>query len=94
VVFRNAGTHGTLAPVKLSKPTKTDAEMLLDFPRPTRSKDWFMRVTEIARGGYVVTARDRWGREVTHTGSETELAQMIEDVERYAASVSGSAATK
>jgi hypothetical protein len=46
-----------------------------------------MRVTEIAPGGYVVAARDRWGREVTHTGSESELAEMIEDVERYADSV-------
>jgi hypothetical protein len=73
--------------VKQAKLAKTDAEMLGDFPRRARAKDWFMRVTEIAPGGYVVAARDRWGREVTHTGSESELAQMIEDVERYAESV-------
>jgi hypothetical protein len=40
-----------------------------------------------ATGGYVVAARDRWGREVTHSGSWDELERMIEDVERYAEAV-------
>jgi hypothetical protein len=73
--------------VKLAKSAKTDAEMLVDFPRRARAKDWFIRVKEMSPGGYVVAARDRWGREVTHTGSESEIAKMIEDVERYAESV-------
>jgi hypothetical protein len=50
-----------------------------------------MSVKEIAPGGYVVAARDRWGREMTHTGSEEELARMIEDVEGYAEKVRSSA---
>jgi hypothetical protein len=79
--------HAKLTSVKLAKGTQTDEQMLFDYPRRARAKDWFIRVTEIAPGGYVVAASDRWGRQVTHTGSEDDLERMIEDVERYAESV-------
>jgi hypothetical protein len=74
--------------VKLAIEQRTDAQMLSEFPRRSRTPDWFLRVSEVSNGHYVVVARDRWGREVSRSGSETELEAMIEDCEEYAAATS------
>jgi hypothetical protein len=67
----------------------TDEEMLREFPRRARAKDWFIRVMEFAPGGYAVAAQDRWGRQVNQTCAEGELQRVIEEVERYAENVAG-----
>jgi hypothetical protein len=64
--------------------------MLAEFPRRARARDWFIRITEVSAGVYVVVARDRWGREVSHTGTpgtDAELDRLLEDVERSAEAV-------
>jgi hypothetical protein len=58
--------------------------MLQEYPRPARAPHWFIRVEEISPYVYRVSARDRWGHECSHTGTEDDLPWLIEDVERYA----------
>jgi hypothetical protein len=70
--------------VKAIKRPATDEEMLRDYPRRSRTPHWFVRVKEFANRGWIVTARDRWGREITHTGGDADVPRMIEDVEQYA----------
>jgi hypothetical protein len=79
--------------MRIARSPMSDEEMLREFPRRARAKDWFIRVQEFAPGGYRVAARDRWGREVTHTGSEADLDQLIEEVERYAESIAAQHST-
>lgn len=69
----------------------TDEEMLQAYPRRSRAPHWFIRVEEVSLGVYRVSARDRWGRECSHTGvagTDDELDRLIEDVERYIGSSS------
>jgi hypothetical protein len=82
--------RGSRLTLKTTIVAATDEEMLNEFPRRARATDWFLRIREIAPGGYVVAARDRWGRQVTHTCPEAELSRTIEDVERYAERVAAS----
>lgn len=63
----------------------TDDEMLLDFPRRSRTPGWFLRVQEVSAGHYIVTARNRRGIEVSVSGGAPDLPQMIEHCESYAA---------
>ncbi len=77
--------------MKTLKRPATDEEMLRDFPRRARAPHWFIRVTEFANGGWHVTARDRWGREFSQTGGDSDVPEMIEAAERYAESVTAAA---
>jgi hypothetical protein len=70
--------------VKARVAGRTDDEMLHLFPRRARTPNWFLRVKEVSAGHYVVTARDRWGREVSHEGGEADVSRMIEECERFA----------
>jgi len=63
--------------------------MLREFPRRARAVHWFLPVEEISAGVFRVSARDRWGRECSHTGTENDLDRLLEDVERYAETVAG-----
>jgi hypothetical protein len=74
--------------VKIAIEQRTDAQMLSEFPRRSRTPDWFLRVSEVSNGHWVVVARDRWGREVSRSGGDSELEAMIEDCEDYASSTS------
>jgi hypothetical protein len=80
--------RGTVSRMQAPRATATDEEMLAKFPRRARAKNWFMRVEEVSPFIYVVYARDRWGHEVKHSGTEDELDRVIEDVEKYAESIS------
>lgn len=85
-----ASTVWSLHPliVKLEIEPQTDAQMLSEFPRRSRTPHWFLRVKEVSNGHWVVIARDRWGREISRSGGEPELETMIEDCEEYAAATS------
>jgi hypothetical protein len=74
--------------VKLAIEQRSDAQMLSEFPRRSRTPDWFLRMSEVSNGHWVVVARDRWGREVSRSGGDTELEAMIEECEEYAAATS------
>jgi hypothetical protein len=80
--------------MKLGRRPMTDAEMLDEFPRRARAKDWFIRVKECAPGEYVVAAQDRWGRQVTQRCADSELERVIEEVEQYAERVSAELAAE
>lgn len=69
----------------------SDEEMLQEYPRRARAPHWFIRVEEVSACVYRVSARDRWGHEVSHTGTENDLERLIEDVECYAEHVAGNA---
>jgi hypothetical protein len=71
--------------MKLPIEPRTDAEMLRKLPRRSRTPGWFLRVAEVCNGHWVVLARDRWGREVSRSGCEGDVANMIEECEEYAA---------
>ncbi len=73
--------------MKIARGPATDEEMLREFPRRARAEGWFLRVEEFAPGGYRVTARDRWGREVSHTCTEADVGKTIEDCEQYAEAI-------
>ncbi len=75
--------------MKLPRRPLTDEEMLDEFPRRARAKDWFIKVREIAPGGFVVAAQDRWGRRMTQTCDGADLERVIEEVEKYAEKVGG-----
>jgi hypothetical protein len=71
--------------VKAPVAVRSDVEMLCEFPRRSRTPDWFLRVDEVSSGHWVVVARDRWGREVSRSGGGEEVERMIEECEEYAA---------
>ena len=68
---------------------RSDVDMLREFPRRSRTPDWFLRVDEVSNGHYVVIARDRWGREVSRSGGDGDVERMIEECEAYAAATAG-----
>jgi hypothetical protein len=68
----------------IARRAATDEEMLQRYPRRARAPHWFIRVEEVSAYVYRVSARDRWGHEVSHTGTGNDLDHLIEDVERYA----------
>jgi hypothetical protein len=75
--------------VKLSVEPRSDAEMLCDFPRRTRAADWFLRVSEVSNGHWLVIARDRWGREVSRSGGDADVERMVQECEDYAVATAG-----
>jgi hypothetical protein len=80
--------------MKALKRPATDEEMLSEFPRRARTPDWFIKVEEFANGGWRVKARDRWGRGIEQTGGDSDVPRMIEEAERYAASVAAQEITE
>jgi hypothetical protein len=74
-----------LLQVKAPVAVRSDVEMLREFPRRSRTPDWFFRVAEVSNGHWVVVARDRWGREVSRSGGNDEVERMIDECEAYAA---------
>lgn len=67
---------------------RSDEDMLQEYPRRSRTPDWFIRVEEVSAGVCRVSARNRWGHECGHTGSantDEELEKLVEVVESYIA---------
>ncbi len=82
--------NGKLAIVKTLRDPLSDDQMFVRFPKRARTPDWFLRIEETSAFVYLVTASDRWGREVSRHGTEDELDRMVEECESYAASIRNS----
>lgn len=63
---------------------KSEREMLASFPIRGPLDGWFFRVTERSVGAFLAEGSDRWGRLISTTASDAELAleKCIEDARR------------
>lgn len=58
---------------------KTTEEMLAHYDEISRNEGWFLRIREVANGGWEVEAADVFGRKICRSGnSPGELVNRIE----------------